>query len=339
MQNAVPHVSTVTPRDDLAHHTALTLVKRISWPAIIAGAVIALAIQVLLAMLGTGIGASTVDPLANGDSPSAGAFGIGAAIWWGVSSLIALFFGGWMAGRLSGMPRSADGGLHGLLTWAVSLLATVYLVSSAASSVMSGAAGILGTAATATATVGAAAAPKIADAAGDQMSKAGISVDSLKREAMQLLSQTGKPGLQPGAVAQQAAAAVSDVKQNAGNPVANDQDFSSLIERLLKSGKDTVSQVDKDAVINVVVARTGLSREEATKRVDGWMNTADQARVKAAQVADQAKQKAREVADATAKGVSRAMLLGFLALALGALVAFWGGSMGQRREAAVVLPV
>lgn len=323
MQNTIPQVSTVTSRepfDSRDRQVRVLPVRRISWPAIIAGAVIALAIQFLLAMLGTGIDASTVDPLVNGESPSAGAFGMGAAVWWGVSSLIALYFGGWIAGRLSGMPRAADGGLHGLLAWALSLLATVYLVST-------------------TATVGAAAAPKVADAAGEQLSKAGISLDSLKREAMQVLSQSGKPVLLPGAVAQQAATAVSDVKQTAANPVANDQDFSSMIERILKGGKDSVSQVDKEVVVNVVVARTGLSRGEATARVDGWMVTADQARVKAAQVAEQAKQKARKAADATAKGVSRGMLLGSLALALGALAAFWGGSMGQRREvAAVVLP-
>ena len=220
-------------------------------------------------MLGTGIGASTVDPLVNGESPSAGAFGMGAAVWWGISSLIALFFGGWIAGMLSGMPRAAEGGMHGLLTSALSLLAAVYLVSTAASSLMSGVAGVLGTAATATATVGAAAVPKVADVAGEQLDKAGISLDSLKREAMQLLSQSGKPGLQPGAVAQQAATAVSDVKQTAANPVANNQEFSAIIERILNDGKDAVLQVDKDAVVNVVVARTGLSRNEATTRVDG----------------------------------------------------------------------
>ena len=187
MQNTIPQVSTVTSRepfDSRDRQVSVLPVRRISWPAIIAGAVIALAIQFLLAMLGTGIGASTVDPLVNGESPSAGAFGMGAAIWWGISSLIALYFGGWIAGRLSGMPRAADGGLHGLLAWALSLLATVYLVSTAASSLMSGVAGVLGTAATATATVGAAAAPKVPDAAGEQLSKAAISLESLKREAM-----------------------------------------------------------------------------------------------------------------------------------------------------------
>ena len=310
--------------------------KRISWQAVIAGVVIALAIQILLAMLGTGIGASTVDPLQSGESPSASAFGIGAALWWGISSLIALFVGGWVAGRLSGMPHPVDGGLHGLLAWALALLATVYLVSTAAGALLSGAAGVLGTAATVTATGAAAVAPKAVDAASEQLSKSGISLDSIKREAQQLLAQTGKPGLQPGAISQQAGAAAADAQQTAATAGSGDQDFSSLLERVLSRGRDTASQVDRDALINVVVARTGVSRDEAAKRVQGWETTAEQARAKAGQVAEEAKQKARVAADATAKGVSRGMLLGFVALALGALVAWFGGSMGQRRGVAVV---
>lgn len=237
-----------------------------------------------LAMLGTGIGASTVDPLQAGESPSASAFGIGAAHWWGISSLVALFAGGWVA---------------------------------------------------VTATGAAAVAPKIADAAGDQMSKAGVSFESLKREAQQVLAQTGKPALQPGAMAQQAGGAAADVQQTAGTSAAGDQAFSSLFDRLMTRGREATSQVDRDALIHVVVARTGLSRDEAAQRVAGWENTAEQARAKATQVTDQAKQKAREAGDATAKGISQGMLLGFVALALGALAAWWGGSMGQRRGIAL----
>ena len=335
IEKVLPSGSNRSGRDDGVATVVGAPARRVSWAAVIAGAVIAVAVQVLLAMLGTGIGASTVDPLANGESPSAGAFGIGAAVWWAVSSLIALYVGGWVAGRLSGMLRPADGGLHGVLTWAVALLALVYLVGTAASSVMSGAAGMLGTVATTTATVGAAAAPKVADAASEQLSKSGVSFDSIKREAMQLLSQTGKPALQPGAVANQAEGAVADLKQAAGGTAPSDQQFSSMVERILSSGKDAVSQVDRDAVINVVVSRTGMTRDEAAKRVQGWETTAEQARAKAAQAAEQAKQKAREVADAAAKNLSRAMLLGAIGLALGAGAAWWGGTTGQRREAAV----
>lgn len=305
-------------------------VRRISWGAVAAGTVTALAIQVLLAMLGTGIGASTVDALSAGDTPSAAAVGTGAAIWWVISSLLSLMLGGWVAGRLSGVQRTAEGGMHGMLTWAVAVLAMVYLVSSAAGSLVRGAAGVLGTAATVTATGAAAAAPKIADVAGEQMDKAGISFETIKREAMAVLRQTGKPELQPGNVEQQVKGAAADASRTVNNP--SDQDFSALLERLLSKGRAAVSEVDRDAVINVVMSRSNVSREEAAKRVAGWEATAEQTRAKAAQAAEEAKIKARQIADASAKALSRAMLLGFLALALGGLFAWWGGTLGQRRD-------
>lgn len=308
-------------------------VRRISWGAVAAGTVTALAIQVLLAMLGTGIGASTIDAVATGETPSAAALGGGAALWWVVASLISLMAGGWVAGRLSGVVRTAEGGMHGMLTWAVAVLAMVYLVSSAAGSLVRGAAGVLGTAATVTATGAAAAAPKIADVAGEQLDKAGISFDTIKREALAVLSQTGKPELQPRNVEQQAKGAASDASRTASNP--SDQDFTALLERLLSKGRAAVSEVDREAVVNVVMARSNVSREEAAKRVAGWEATAEQTRVKATQAAEEAKAKARQVADASAKALSRAMLLGFLALAMGGLFAWWGGTLGQRRDLAL----
>jgi hypothetical protein len=317
------------PANDEVDVIVAAPLRRISWGAIAAGTVTALAIQVLMAMLGTGIGASTVDTLSAGETPSAAVLGGGAAIWWVISSLVSLAAGGWVAGRLSGVARSAEGGMHGMLTWAVAVLATVYLVTSAAGSLMRGAAGVLGTAATVTATGAAAAAPKVADMAGEQLSKSGISFEDIKREALAVLSQTGKPALQPGTVEQQAKAAAGDVSRTTSDP--SNQDFSALLERLLSRGTEAVNQVDRDAVINVVMARTGVSREEAAKRVAGWEATAQQTRAKATQAADEAKQKAREVANASAKALSRAMLLGFLALALGGLFAWWGGTLGQRR--------
>ena len=331
----VDQTAPYAPRRDTVVATQPAMHRRISWGAVIAGAVIAVAVQILLAMLGTGIGASTVDPLPGGDVPSAGAFSIGAGLWWGISSLIALYIGGWVAGRLSGTMLSVDGALHGALTWALSVLAIVYLVSSAAGSLLSGAAGVLSTAANVTATAGAAAAPKIADAASAAMAKSGVSFDDIKREAMQILAQTGKPELQPAVIGQQASSAVGSVKQAATNPLSNEQDFSTLLERLLAKGKDAASAADREAVVNVVMARTGASREEASKRVAGWEASAQEARDKAEQAAAQAKEKAREVADATAKRISQAMLLGFVALALGAGAAWWGGAVGQRRGVVV----
>ena len=43
--------------------------RRVSWGAILAGVVVALALHVLLTMLGAGIGMSTLDPAQPGQSP------------------------------------------------------------------------------------------------------------------------------------------------------------------------------------------------------------------------------------------------------------------------------
>ncbi|RZM28322.1 MAG: hypothetical protein EOO88_09375, partial [Pedobacter sp.] len=91
------------------------LMKRISWSAIFAGVLVAIVTQMLLTLLGLGIGLGTVDPLEE-RNPVAG-LGIGSAIWYIISSLLSLFVGGWVAGRLASAPRLFDGIIHGVLTW------------------------------------------------------------------------------------------------------------------------------------------------------------------------------------------------------------------------------
>ena len=101
----------------------------VSWGAVIAGAVIALVAQVILNMVGLGIGLSTVDPAGNG-TPTAGSLSSGAGIWFVISGILASTAGGWLAGRLSGKPARTTTAYHGLIAWAVSTLVVVYLLSS-----------------------------------------------------------------------------------------------------------------------------------------------------------------------------------------------------------------
>jgi len=63
---------------------------RISWGAIFAGGLTALAVSILLHLLGAGIGFSTIDPLQAGSTMKG--LGTGALIWWIIANLIALFF-------------------------------------------------------------------------------------------------------------------------------------------------------------------------------------------------------------------------------------------------------
>ncbi|RZI54101.1 MAG: hypothetical protein EOP12_04745, partial [Pseudomonas sp.] len=120
---------------------------RVSWGAIIAGVVIAIVCQMVLSLLGAGIGLSTVDPMRY-SSPDASTFGIGAGIWWAVSSIISLFAGGWVAAHLAGSPEKTDAALHGLLTWGLAAIVTAYLLASAVGAVVRGGASVVGTAST-----------------------------------------------------------------------------------------------------------------------------------------------------------------------------------------------
>lgn len=215
----------------------MMMAKRISWGAIFAGVIIAMAVQFLLSLLGAGIGMSTIDPV-QGDTPSAGAFGIGAGIWWTVSSLIALFIGGWAAGHLAGNPVKGDGALHGFLTWALSTLVMLYLVSSAVGTVVGGAFSVLGRTVSATA-------PAAADAASERVRSGDFSWDEIKAELGQVLGQD------PANVAQ-------------------DPQLQAAVERLLKGGNPTPA--DRAAAIDAL-EQSGMSREQAAARVQQWEQT------------------------------------------------------------------
>lgn len=303
--------------------------RRVSWGAIIAGMVVAISVQMVLSLLGAGIGLSTIDPLRY-SSPDASSFGIGAGVWWAVSSIISLFAGGWVAGHLAGSAEKTDAMLHGLVTWGLAAIVTAYLLASAVGAVVRGGANVIGTAATVTASGAAAVAAPVADAAKRELQQSGISFDDIKNQAQKLLMQTGKPALQPEALTEKAETA----GQQAANTTADGTsaaEFQSLIQRIVESNKDTVDAADRDAVVNVVVARSGLSKPEAEARVDGWIKTYQDARVKFQEQKAAAEAKAREVADATAKASSQAALAAVVALLLGALAAALGGMSAHRR--------
>src|SRR5947207_5020837 len=87
---------------------------RISWGAIFAGTVVALAIQLMLTLIGGAIGLSTFNG-ATVQSSAGTPLGAGAATWLVITSLISLFVAGYVTGRLGG---TFNGWLHGLATWA-----------------------------------------------------------------------------------------------------------------------------------------------------------------------------------------------------------------------------
>jgi hypothetical protein len=281
-------------------------VRRISWGAALAGVAIALVTQLGLSLLGVGIGVSTIDPL-TGDTPRAATFGMAAGLWWIVSWCIALWLGGWAAGHLAGMPRRQDATLHGVLTWAFTTLLLFYLLTTAIGSLIGGGFRTLG--------------PLLsASGKGAAAAVSGLDVpwDNIQRELATSLRQTGKAPLQPEALRETA-------RDATGQSGESNQDLTGMLDRLIRQGKDAIAAADRDAVINVMVARTGMSREQAAQTLQRWEVGYQKARA-------EIEQKALQAADTAAKTLSQVALWAVVALVLGGIAAALGGACGTPRD-------
>lgn len=323
----------------------IPFVRRISWAAIIAGLAVALGIELLLSLLGIGIGASTIHAV-SGESATASGLGIGSGIWFLMSTLIALFAGGWIAGRMAGMPRAIDGSLHGIIAWSLTTLATAYLLTTAVGGILGGATGLLGSALGAAGSGVAAVAPSAAQAAGSQLQKNGVNVDSVTTKIQTMLKQTGDPRLSPAALKAQAQhqgrVAKNAASKSALNPGETKQNLNALVYRFLHDTGATSKRADRQSLINVVAAQQHVSKAQATKTVDGYAQQAQAAQKQAQAAVAAAQQKAKEAADAAAAGVTKAAISAFFLLLLGAVAAAVGGFLSTRSliaEAERTLPI
>lgn len=300
---------------------------RVSWSSVLAGSAIALVTYVVLSVLGTAIGASAVSPMEAGN-PLSG-FGTGAGIWLFVSTLVAIGVGAFVSGRTA----PDRGGLHGLLTWTVTTLLTTWLLAGLAASVVGTAGSVVGKGLSTAGSGIAAAAPGIGDSVKKQLNEQGVQLDwnSLQGELDTLLQQSGKPELAPENVEQKADQAAADGKQSASNAATNPaqagEQLKQWFERVKASGEPALNAADKEALVNIVAARTGKSKEEATQIVDNYAQAYQQAMQKFEELKQQAEQKAREAGEIAAKQISRAAWSTLVMLLLGAALSFLVGRM------------
>jgi len=284
-----PHTSPVTPDED----ARTILLNRVSWAAVLAGVVAMLVTQLILNMLGIGVGAATLDP-GTGDNPSVRSVSIGAGIWYALSGIIASFVGGYAAGRLCGRPKESTAGWHGLTAWALTTLVIFYLLTSTLGSVagglysgLSSAIGGLGrTATTAAQTAMGAAAPALSQAA-----------DPFGAIERQVREATG------------------------GNDPAALRDTAISAVRAALTGDQARAQQARDQAAQTLARAANIPVEEARNRVQQYEQQYRQA-------AEQARQHGVEASRTAARTASRAALWGSIALILGALAAWFGGRAG-----------
>jgi hypothetical protein len=273
----------------------------VSWPAIIAGAIVASALSLALLMLGAGLGLVSVSPWSH-NNVSVTTFGILAAAWFIAVQLFTSGVGGYLAGRLRTRWVSVHNDevyfrdtAHGLIVWAVGAVITAFLLTSAASSVASGVASAGASAVQAAGSVAAGPASQLAGRATSSAADPG-------RYFTDMLFRTDHPAASGDAAASQA---------EVGRILATDALAGDM------------PAADKTYVAQAVAARTGLSEADAEKRVSDVV-----AQAKAAK--DKAVDAAKTAADAARKTGVYVALWAFISLLVGAFSASYMATLGGR---------
>ncbi len=262
-----------------------------SWGAILGGATAAAALTVVLLSLAAGLGLASISPWANAGASATG-FTISAGIALIVIQWLSSALGGYLTGRMR-MKWTAThteevwfrDTAHGFLSWAVATVIGVLIVGAAVSSA-------IGTGTQAAATVASGAAQGAAQGAGSAVTQV--------MQSQQYGIDTLFRGSRPDAASTGAEARV---------------EAAGILVNGLRTGQ--MPDADKAYLATMIATRTGLSPEEAQKRVDAAITQA-----KAAEV------RAREVADAARKSASAAAILSALAMLIGAFVACAAAAFG-----------
>jgi hypothetical protein len=309
--------------------------SRISWGSIFAGTICAFALQLLLNLAGLGLGLATVDV-----SQGTQAFteiGVGAGIWWGLSAIISLIVGGWIAGRLAGVPIRLTAALHGASVWALVTLLTVWLATTTLSTAVSGAFGAVGQIgeATASAVSGVASdadematgSPVLSDER-QQVTEAGQQRQSVMRSIRQEARELYRQAVSEEQRRQAAEAVEETARDVVRTPGDIGQDINQLVDRLF-AADGIFSEADRQEAVDLLQQRLGITDEEANQIVQNWQDRYQAAVSQVDQALEELRQEAVQTAQEAADAVGAAAGWTALALALGLVAAVIGGMLGK----------
>ena len=297
MQTRIATADGVT--GDTAAEGGPVLPHRVSWGAVLAGGLVAVAVGAMLNVLGLAVGFTTIDPQIPGETPDASTLGLASGAWLLVANLIGLAIGGYVAARLSGTTDDTDGVLHGLSVWAIGFLVSAVLLGSAVSGAASGISRVMG-----------GAMQGIGQGAGEAVS----AVAPMARDAAQ--------NLDPRALTERFQAAL----QTGGDPAAMSSDqrraeMTQIIGQRVANGN--FDQGARDRLTQLVAAEYNIPAQEAQSRLQ-------RIETEATRLAQEAETRARAAADAAANGAAVGAYWIFAAMLLGAVAAVLGARVGTR---------
>lgn len=316
--------------------------RKVSWGAIIAGSVVAVAITILLGLFGAGVGFSAIDPATEAD-PLSG-LSTGSAIWFVVAQLIALFVGGFVAARLSENLETVKAALHGVTVWAVATVVAVWLGASAVGSVASTAYSVVGGIASAARQAAGAVIPEDVELPDvSEMTSLDLQMQDLPQEVRDALREQDltleqvrrelRTAYRDVISRRQQAQATDVAAQTAADVIRNPsdalQEIQQGVDRLFGEG-GVISDEDRAELETQLQETLGLSADEAQAMVEDWAQRAEQAAQAAEDALAQAREEALQAAGAATDALASAALWASLASLLGLIAAAGGAAAGRR---------
>lgn len=303
--------------------------KGVSWRAIFAGLVTILSVMLLLNLIGLSIGLGSIEPTEE-SNPLSG-LGTGSLIWWIVSCLIAIFLGAFVAARVGVSFSNKSGIIQGIMTWALYTFISAWLLTSAVGSIISGVGNAVGTVLS---SAGSAIGNQLGPVIQDQAQNVDISLEQAKQEFYQLLEDTNKEELDPDQIEQSANEVAATAEERAQTAARRPGQIDAQVEQIFSNARNefegTFEALDREALVNVLMERTDMSRSEAERTVDNYISQYENIRQQAEEFVQQAEEQAAQTAENVAGAVADAALYLALALILGAIVAALGGYLGAK---------
>lgn len=227
---------------------------------------------------------------------------MGAGLWFVAAGIVASLAGGLIAGRLSGKPLPGAAALHGLVSWAVTTLVVLYLLTSAASGLVGGTLSTVSGALGGAGNLVGGTIQTAAQAAAPSLSKVANPFDGIEQKVREQSA-----GQDPQAAKDAAVAAVKAVLT--GDPAQKEQARGRAADALAKA--------------------QGIAPDQAKAQIDDYQRQYEQA-------VTTAKQKAEAAAVTAKSAATQDAFYAAIALILGALAAFLGGRLGAPKPATLL---
>lgn len=302
----ITHDSPLAPPLAATPYTSLATPSRsLSWAAIFGGLVAAMALQVLFMMLGAGLGFAIYNPVTS-DNPIS-SLGTGAMIIQGMSAMVSLWFGGWVAGRFAPIGVRASAWLHGFIVWCAATVAGVLFVSLGAGWALGDLSKMVGGGLSAAGQPAAMVASGATDMAADALKQSGDTLASYTEEAL---------GDRP--------------DRATGSDIRAKREIGLAVARLFNPMNEATMSENRAALVTLLVEQGGMTEPAATKMVADWTASYERLKADLNAAKEAAEIKAREAADAAASALAMFSLAAFVAFSLGAVAASWGASHGSK---------